>query len=177
MFESAGLKIIDREGLESWVLDKDDALTVLRHSTSHLLALAVLDLYPDVHLGIGPATSDGFYYDFQTEHRFSEDDFGKIEARMEELRSQSLAFEPSVIDKARALLAGYQEIRLLAESEVDSLQYFVEWAAVLTSAWRFWKYKIDMPNAKKPRKYTQMVEIAKNTSAIPRDEFKAAVFS
>jgi homoserine kinase type II len=82
-----------------------------------------------------------------------------------------------MVDKARALVAGYQDIRLLAEAEVDSLQDFIEWAAVLTSVWRFWKYKIDMPDIEKPRKYTQMVDIAKNASAIPKDDFKAAVFS
>jgi len=53
----------------------------------------------------------------------------------------------------------------------------IEWAAILTSTWRFWKYNIDMPDADKSEKYMQMVYIAKNASAIPKEEFKIAVFS
>lgn len=83
--------------------DSESALNVLRHSTSHLMALAVTDLYPEVHLGIGPATSEGFYYDFQTTHRFTEEDLARIEARMEELRHDDLRFEPSVVSKEEAL--------------------------------------------------------------------------
>ncbi len=82
-----------------------------------------------------------------------------------------------VIKKVRALLDGYQEIRLLEEIEKDSLQLSIEWAATLTSIWRFWKYNIDMPDAYKSEKYMQMVSIAKNTSAIPKEELKTAVFS
>jgi homoserine kinase type II len=82
-----------------------------------------------------------------------------------------------VIKKVRALVEGYQEIRLLEETEKDSLQLCIEWAAILTSTWRFWKYNIDMPEKDKSEKYMQMVSIAKNASAIPKEEFKMAVFS
>ena len=82
-----------------------------------------------------------------------------------------------VIKKVRAFLDGYQEVRLLKEIEKDSLQLCIEWAAILTSTWRFWKYNIDMPDADKSEKYMQMVYIAKNASAIPKEEFKMAVFS
>ena len=51
-------KVIQRDGAETEVVDQETALEILRHSTSHLMALAVLHLYPDVKLGIGPATSD-----------------------------------------------------------------------------------------------------------------------
>ncbi len=81
------------------------------------------------------------------------------------------------IKKARALVNGYQEIRLLEEIEKDSLQLCIEWAAILTSTWRFCKFKIDMPDADKSDKYLQMVNIAKNVSAIPKEEFRLAVFS
>ena len=83
----------------------------------------------------------------------------------------------NVIEKVRALVEGYQEIRLLEEIEIDSLQLCIEWAAILTSTWRFWKFNIDMPDADKSEKYMQMVSIAKNASAIPKEEFKMAVFS
>jgi homoserine kinase type II len=82
-----------------------------------------------------------------------------------------------VIKKVRAFLDGYQEVRLLKEIEKDSLQLCIEWAAILTSTWRFWKYNIDMPDADKSEKYMRMVYIAKNASAIPKEEFKMAVFS
>jgi len=82
-----------------------------------------------------------------------------------------------VIKKVRALVEGYQEIRFLEEIEKDSLQLCIEWAAILTSTWRFWKYNIDLPDADKSEKYMQMVTIAKNVSAIPKEEFKMAVFS
>jgi len=82
-----------------------------------------------------------------------------------------------VIKKVRALVDGYQEVRLLEDIEKDSLQLCIEWAAILTSTWRFWKYKIDTPDVDKSEKYMQMVDIAKNTSVIPKGEFKKAIFS
>jgi len=82
-----------------------------------------------------------------------------------------------LISKVRALVDGYQEVAILEEIEKDSLQMCIEWAAILTSVWRFWKYKIDMPDADKSEKYMQMVNIAKNASAIPTEDFKTAVFS
>ena len=83
--------------------DSEEALQILRHSTSHLMALAVTQLYPEVHLGIGPATSEGFYYDFQTPSRLTEEDLETIEKKMQELRSQDLPFEPSIVSKKKAL--------------------------------------------------------------------------
>jgi homoserine kinase type II len=80
------------------------------------------------------------------------------------------------LSKVRALVKGYQKIRMLEEAERDSLQEFVEWAAVLTSTWRFWKYNIEMPSIEESRKHTQMVAIAKNISSIPKEEFAQAVF-
>ena len=80
------------------------------------------------------------------------------------------------IKKVRAFVDGYQEVRLLEEIEKDSLKLCIEWAAILTSAWRFWKYNIDMPDADKSEKYMQMVHIAKNASAIPKEEFNNAIF-
>jgi len=82
-----------------------------------------------------------------------------------------------VIEKVRAFVEGYQEIRLLEEKEKDSLLLCVEWAAILTSIWRFWKYNIDVPDADKSEKYLQMVNIAKKASIIPKEEFNMAVFS
>ena len=67
----------------------EEALQVYRHSTAHLLAAAVLELYPGTKLGIGPATDSGFYYDFDREEKFTPDDLEKIEAKMWELSTSS----------------------------------------------------------------------------------------
>ena len=63
----------------------DEKLHTLRHSCSHIMAQAVQKLYPQAKLAIGPAIENGFYYDFDTEHRFSEEDFEKIEKEMRDL--------------------------------------------------------------------------------------------
>jgi threonyl-tRNA synthetase len=101
--QQVNLKVVHRDGSAGEVNEPESALEVLRHSTSHLMALAVSQLYPQVHLGIGPATSDGFYYDFQTEHRFTDEDLARIETRMQELRQRDLPFEPSVVGREQAL--------------------------------------------------------------------------
>jgi threonyl-tRNA synthetase len=103
MTEEDELDVISRDGSLARVDDSESALEILRHSTSHLMALAVLELYPDVKLGIGPATSEGFYYDFQTPYRFTDDDLEKIERRMVELKEEDLSFRPSLIQKEEAL--------------------------------------------------------------------------
>ncbi len=70
-----------------------EALQVYRHSTAHLLAAAVLELFPETKLGIGPPTDTGFYYDFQRETPFTPEDLEKLEARMLELQAKNLPFE------------------------------------------------------------------------------------
>ena len=62
-----------------------EGLEIFHHSTAHLLAAAVTELFPDAHPGIGPSTDTGFYYDFFREKPFTEDDLAKIEAKMQEL--------------------------------------------------------------------------------------------
>ena len=63
--------------------DRDsEALEVYRHSSAHLLAAAVIELYPETKLGIGPPTEQGFFYDFQRDTPFTPEDLEKIEARM-----------------------------------------------------------------------------------------------
>lgn len=83
--------------------DANAALEIYRHSTSHLMAAAVTSLFPDTHLGIGPAISDGFYYDFARPEGFVAEDLQKIEKRMRELASMDLKYEPSIIAKEEAI--------------------------------------------------------------------------
>jgi threonyl-tRNA synthetase len=80
-----------------------EALEVYRHSTAHLLALAVLQLFPETKLGIGPPTEAGFYYDFQRETAFTPEDLEKIEAKMWELQAQALPYERRMSQKAEGL--------------------------------------------------------------------------
>jgi threonyl-tRNA synthetase len=80
-----------------------EALEIFRHSSAHLLAAAVTELFPDAHPGIGPATENGFYYDFYREKPFTEDDLGKIEAKMHELAQANLPNERVYFPKEEGL--------------------------------------------------------------------------
>ncbi len=79
-----------------------EALEVLRHSAAHLLAMAVLDLFPGTDLGFGPATEDGFYYDFKTPTPITEDDLPRIEARMREIAKERRPYARVEMDRAAA---------------------------------------------------------------------------
>jgi threonyl-tRNA synthetase len=80
-----------------------EALEVYRHSTAHLLAAAVLQLWPETKLGIGPPIENGFYYDFDKASPFTPEDLEKIEAKMKELAMQDLLFERKIVTKAEGL--------------------------------------------------------------------------
>jgi threonyl-tRNA synthetase len=73
--------------------DSPEALHVYRHSTAHLLAAAVTNLFPGTQCGIGPATEDGFFYDFVVGRPFVPEDLERIEAKMRELAAQDLPYE------------------------------------------------------------------------------------
>jgi threonyl-tRNA synthetase len=69
------------------------SLEEIRHSAAHIMAAAVQELFPNVKFDIGPSTADGFYYDFDLEHRFSPDDLTKIENVMKKFMNQNIPFE------------------------------------------------------------------------------------
>src|SRR5512135_1636399 len=96
-------KIIHSDGRTGELQNPSEQLEVYRHSTSHLMAAAVTSLFPGTHLGIGPAISDGFYYDFQNTQSFSEEDLKKIEDRMREMIAQDIRFEPRLVSKEEAV--------------------------------------------------------------------------
>ncbi|MCL5090581.1 MAG: threonine--tRNA ligase [Patescibacteria group bacterium] len=80
-------------------------LETLRHSCSHLLAAAIMELWPKTKLAIGPAIENGFYYDFdfsELPEKISETDFPKIEAKMEELKKKGLPFEKKTVSLSEA---------------------------------------------------------------------------
>ncbi|WP_372758501.1 threonine--tRNA ligase [Litorivivens sp.] len=88
------------------ITDRDEAgLEVIRHSTAHLLAMAVQDLFPGAQVTIGPTVEDGFYYDFAFERAFTPEDLEAIEKRMGELASEDLPVQRLVMDRDEAVEA------------------------------------------------------------------------
>ncbi len=79
--------------LEILTTKNPESLEVYRHSTAHLLAAAVLELFPGTKLGIGPPIESGFYYDFQREEPFTQEDLERIEKRMWEIQARDLPYE------------------------------------------------------------------------------------
>jgi threonyl-tRNA synthetase len=97
------LKVIYADGTVGEITNPGEALEIYRHSTSHLMAAAVASLFPGTHLGIGPAISDGFYYDFERPESFVEEDLKKIEQKMKQLVTQDLQFELEILPKEQAI--------------------------------------------------------------------------
>src|SRR5947209_1312436 len=81
----------------------DDPLHILRHSTAHLLAAAVMELYPDAKYGIGPPVQDGFYYDFAFSRPISETDLGAIESRMRRIAQEDRPFVKETMSRQQAI--------------------------------------------------------------------------
>lgn len=85
-----------------------ETLSILRHSTSHVMAQAVIALFPNAKLAIGPAIENGFYYDFDLDgHSFTEDDLAKIEDKMKEIVKENLTFEKYLIPDVDAQIAEF----------------------------------------------------------------------
>lgn len=80
-----------------------EGLELLRHSTAHVMAAALVDLYGDVKFGVGPAIENGFYYDVKLDRTLSSDDFAAIEKRMAEITAAAEPFERKVVSRAEAL--------------------------------------------------------------------------
>jgi threonyl-tRNA synthetase len=88
---------LEKDGSVTIVTDRSpEALPLLRHSTAHLLAAAVTNMFPGVQCGIGPATDEGFFYDFVVPRSFVPEDLEAIEAKMRELASQDLVYERQI---------------------------------------------------------------------------------
>ena len=102
-YECMPLKVKFADGREGEIESQGEVLEIYRHSTSHIMAAAVEELFPGTHLGIGPAISDGFYYDFERPESFVEEDLKRIEAKMRELVARDLKFEPSIVSREEAI--------------------------------------------------------------------------
>ena len=94
------------------VQEMEDGLSVLRHTTSHVLAQAVKRLYPETKLAIGPSVSDGFYYDMDREGGFTDEDLAKIEAEMKKIVKENLKLETFALPRDEA-------IKLMEEKKED----------------------------------------------------------
>ena len=87
----------------SIVTERDpDALEVLRHSSAHIMATAVRELFPSAGIGFGPPIEDGFYYDFQVDRPFTPEDLARIEAKMAEVAARDYPFTREVVDRTEA---------------------------------------------------------------------------
>ena len=89
--------------LESVLISSPDGLAVLRHSTAHVMAQAVQEVYANTRLGIGPPIKDGFYYDFDPTNTFNPDDLVKIESAMRKIVKEGQRFRRRVTTEAEAL--------------------------------------------------------------------------
>ena len=116
--------------LEPVPVSSEAGLEILRHSTAHIMALAVRELYGDqVKVAIGPASEDGFYYDFDRDKPFSPDDFAEIEAKMAEIVAARLPFvrEEMSRDEAIRFFSGLGErykVELLQDMDVDRVSLY-----------------------------------------------------
>ena len=105
-------KIMEDESIVLYKFDSEIGKEVYWHSTAHLMAQAVKELFPDVKVAIGPAIEAGFYYDFDKEIPFTDDDLEKIEAKMKELSKQNLGYERKELSKEDA-------VKLFSEMKED----------------------------------------------------------
>src|SRR5437899_8754625 len=92
---------LDRDVKLHILTEKDpDALFVFRHSAAHLLAAAVMELYPNVKLGVGPPIDTGFFYEFFHDEPFTPDELAKVAKKIHELAAQALPHERTLMHKA-----------------------------------------------------------------------------
>ena len=100
--------LVDGDVVESVTIDSEDGLKVLRHSTAHVMAQAVQQIYPEAKLGIGPPITDGFYYDFDPQDPFTPESLDKIESAMRKIVKEGQRFKRRVTTEVDALkeLAG-----------------------------------------------------------------------
>lgn len=119
------------DSAEFVTLEEREGLEVYRHSTSHVMAHAVTELFPDVKLAIGPATKDGFYYDFDSEQPFTPEDLIRIEKKMSQIIKAARPFERVEMGREEALKhfnkkGDIYKVELLSEIEDDVVTLYRE---------------------------------------------------
>jgi threonyl-tRNA synthetase len=94
---------LDTDATVAILTERDpEALEVLRHSSAHILATAVRELFPNAGIGFGPPIEDGFYYDFQVDRPFTPEDLERLEAKMAEVTARDFPFVREVVDRPEA---------------------------------------------------------------------------
>lgn len=96
--------LADGDAVEAVEIGSADGLAILRHSTAHVMAQAVQELFPDAKLGIGPPVENGFYYDFDVHQAFQPEDLKRVEKRMREIVKQGQTFHRREVGDAEARL-------------------------------------------------------------------------
>jgi len=122
--------LVDTE-FELITTDSPEGLDILRHSSAHIMAEAVLELFgdSDIKVAIGPSTADGFYYDFDRKEPFSPEDFEAIEAKVKAIASAALPFGKEVVSKSEAIeyfkeRGEVYKVELLNEIEDDTVSFY-----------------------------------------------------
>jgi len=126
-----GFRIESDAVVEPIYIDSPEGLEILRHSTSHVMAMAVKNLFPGVKVTIGPAIEDGFYYDFDYERPFREDDLPAIENRMKEIVKEDLPFKRELMSREKAIeFFAHQgedyKVEILQEIEDDQVSLYTQ---------------------------------------------------
>jgi len=117
--------------VEPVFIDSQEGLEILRHSTSHVMAMAVKDLFPGVKVAIGPAVENGFYYDFDYDRPFKEEDLPAIAERMEEIIRADLVFERREVTREEALdffkaAEENYKVELIRDLEVEGVSLYTQ---------------------------------------------------
>ncbi len=123
LYDGAKVEIITEKSPE--------ALEIIRHSTSHLMAQAVKELFPEAKVTIGPAIENGFYYDFDVNAPFSPDDLEKIEAKMKELAKANLKLERRVLTKDEAIklfgdMGETYKVELIEDLDAETVSLYTQ---------------------------------------------------
>ncbi len=121
-----GVPLADGDEVAIVTGDSPDGLFTIRHSTTHVLAQAVLDLFPGATFGIGPPVEDGFYYDFELPHRgtFVEEDLARIEARMRQIMAEEQPFRRAEMGaaEARGVFAAHRfKLEIIDDASTDPM--------------------------------------------------------
>lgn len=121
----------DSATVEAIMPDEPEGLEIYRHSTSHIMAHAVKELFPDVKVAIGPAIEDGFYYDFDVKEPFTPEDLQKIEQKMQEIIKANTPFKRRLMSRNEAIeffsKRGEQyKVELLQEMQDDEVSLYEE---------------------------------------------------
>lgn len=95
--------IVDGSEVEFFTKEDKEGLFTLRHTASHVMAQAIQHLFPGTKFAIGPAIDDGFYYDLDSDHVFSQEDFAAIEKEMAKISKENIPLVKKVVSRAEAL--------------------------------------------------------------------------